>query len=126
MNKTCKEIPNELIHSGTKISQSDFLKICEKYNLSLIEVDELSKSISDLQLYLNDDTESADEDELIKALKGYNLPYIDNRPKNGVLWVIGGIEIKDIIEQLSETGYVFHFKECGGKATKKRAGWWTK
>jgi hypothetical protein len=43
-----------------------------------------------------------------------------------VLWVIGGIEIKDIIEQLSETGYVFHFKECGGKATKKRAGWWTK
>ena len=126
MNKTCKEIQNELIHSGTKISQSDFLKIYEKYNLSLIEVDELSKSISDLQLYLNDDTESADEDELIKALKGYNLPYIDNRPKNGVLWVIGGIEIKDIIEQLSETGYVFHFKECGGKATKKRAGWWTK
>ena len=77
MNKTCKEIQNELIHSGTKISQSDFLKICEKYNLSLIEVDELSKSISDLLLYLNDDTESADEDELIKALKGCNLPYID-------------------------------------------------
>ena len=126
MNKTCKEIQNELIHSGTKISQSDFLKKKKKYNLSLIEVDELSKSISDLQLYLNDDTESADEDELIKALKGYNLPYIDNRPKNGVLWVIGGIEIKDIIEQLSETGYVFHFKECGGKASKKRAGWWTK
>ena len=65
MNKTCKEIQNELIHSGTKISQSDFLKICEKYNLSLIEVDELSKSISDLQLYLNDDTESADEDIMI-------------------------------------------------------------
>ena len=126
MNKTFKEIQNELIHSETKVIQSGFLKICEKHNLSLIEVDELSKSISDLQLFLNDNTESADEDELIKALKGRNLPYIDNRPKNGVLWVIGGIEIKDIIEQLSETGYVFHFKECGGKATKKRAGWWTK
>lgn len=126
MNKTCKEIQNELIRSGTKISQNDFLKICEKHNLSLIEVDELSKSISDLQLFLNDNTESAGEDVLIKALKGRNLPYIDNRPKNGVLWVIGGIEIKDIVEQLSEMGYVFHFKECGGKATKKRAGWWTK
>lgn len=126
MNKTCKEIQKELICSGTKISQSDFLKICEKYSLSLIEVDELSKSVSDLQLFLNDNTESAGEDELIKALKGRNLSYIDNRPKNGVLWVIGGIEIKDIIEQLSEMGYVFHFKECGGKATKKRAGWWTK
>lgn len=65
------------------------------------------------------------KDELIEALKSLNIPYIDNRPKKGVLWVLGGIEIQSSINRLSSMGYVFHFKECGGKATKGKPAWWT-
>lgn len=125
MNDICEKIFATLTRSEEKISVDSFLDTCEKNSLSPLEVDILSKRISERQLFLESKHDSESSDDLVAALKIYHLPYIDNRSKNGVLWVLGGLEIKGYIEQLSAMGYTFHFKESGGKSTKKRAAWWT-
>ena len=99
--------------------------ICDKYSLSPIEVDFLSKEVLERNLFRKELSLVKPKDDLIEVLKSLNVSYIDNRPKKGVLWVLGGIEIQSIVNQLGSMGYVFHFKECGGKATKGQSAWWT-
>lgn len=120
-----QKILSKLICQGRKISTSEFLDICDKYSLSPIEVDFLSTKILEKNLFRKEISQVKTKDELIEALKSLNIPYIDNRPKKGVLWVLGGIEIQSAINRLSSMGYVFHLKECGGKATKGQSAWWT-
>lgn len=125
MSEKSQKILSNLICQRRRISTSEFLDICDKYSLSPIEVDFLSTKILENNLFRKEIPLVKTEDDLIEALKSLNIPYIDNRSKKGVLWVLGGIEIQSIINQLSSMGYVFHFKECGGKATKGQSAWWT-
>ena len=125
MSEKSQKILSNLIHQRRKISTSEFLDICDKYSLSPIEVDFLSTKILEKNLFCKETSSVKLKDDLIEALKSLNVSYIDNRPKKGVLWVLGGIEIQSIIDRLSSMGYVFHFKECGGKATKGQSAWWT-
>jgi len=125
MSEKIQKILSNLIRQGRKISTSEFLDICDKYSLSPIEVDFLSTKILEKNLFCKETSSVKPKDDLIEALKSLNVSYIDNRPKKGVLWVLGGTEIQSIIDRLSSMGYVFHFKECGGKATKGQSAWWT-
>lgn len=124
MSEKIQKILSNLIHQRRKISTSEFLDICDKYSLSPIEVDFLSTKILEKNLFCKEILSVKPKDDLIEALKSLNVSYIDNRPKKGVLWVLGGIEIQSIIDRLSSMGYVFHFKECGGKAIKGQSAWW--
>ena len=125
MSEKIQKILSNLIRQGRKISTSEFLDICDKYSLPPIDVDFLSTKIWEKNLFRKETSSVKPKDYLIEALKSLNVSYIDNRPKKGVLWVLGGTEIQTIINRLSLMGYVFHFKECGGKATKGQSAWWT-
>lgn len=68
----------------------------------------------------------ADDDErtLIRSLKRLGVRYVDKRPSGGALWVIGGEDLRPLMKQLAEKGFKFTYTSKGGRATKRRPGWW--
>ncbi len=54
-----------------------------------------------------------------------NISFIDNRQKNGCLWMIGGEELKVFADKCSTRGVTFHFKADGARATEYSSAWWT-
>lgn len=54
-----------------------------------------------------------------------NISFIDNRRKNGYLWMIGGKELKGFADKCSARGVTFHFKADGARATEYSSAWWT-
>jgi hypothetical protein len=54
------------------------------------------------------------------------LDPIDKTTNGGALWVIGGRELRSIMEELKQRGVIFTFKRGGGQATNHQDGWWYK
>lgn len=72
----------------------------------------------------NQDNLTRDEiiEKIIKPVLGKNkIRFIDNRSKKGAFWVIGGMEIADILKVFSKYKVSFIFKKDGGRAV-----WYTK
>ncbi|WP_406944165.1 hypothetical protein ACJA3J_12340 [Halobacillus sp. SY10] len=67
-----------------------------------------------------------DEDSLVEELRGMDLQFIDKRRKGGCLWVVGGAELDSVMNKFAGRGIRFIFKPNGGRATKKKPGWFTK
>jgi hypothetical protein len=61
-------------------------------------------------------------------LRGKGLEVIDNRPKGGALWVVGGIELMQVLKEMrnQEVKVIFNFASRGGQATRGRPAWWTR
>ena len=77
---------------------------------------------------------SRKKETIITILEKRGVAYIDKRQENGNLWIIGGQELKDIVEIAKTIGVYFHFKPEGGRikfypqgsrATNGKPGWWT-
>lgn len=66
------------------------------------------------------------EIDIISLLEKHHIKYVDKRPNNGSLWIIGGHELDDFVKQAKAIGVRFAFKADGGKATKGVPGWWAK
>lgn len=64
--------------------------------------------------------------DILALLRQRGVHFVDKRSNGGALWLIGGNELKPIITEATRLGFVFHFKEDGGKATKGAPGWWAK
>lgn len=78
----------------------------------------------------SDTLESAEREitasrSLLDFLAANNIPFIDNRQKNGCLWMIGGEELKVFADKCSARAVIFHFKADGSKATGYSPAWWT-
>jgi hypothetical protein len=56
-------------------------------------------------------------------LMRHRLKIVDKRPSKGRLWVVGGPELKVILDQLKGDGIRFQYVSGGGKATDGRPGW---
>lgn len=69
---------------------------------------------------------SVKKDTIINVLKESGVTYIDKRQENGNLWIIGGQELKDIVEIAKKIGVYFQFKPEGGKISKHKPAWWAK
>lgn len=85
---------------------------------SLIEPIWMDKSKSSEQ-------EISASNSLLDFLVANNISFIDNRQKNGCLWMIGGEELKEFADKCSAYGVTFHFKADGAKTTKHSPAWWT-
>ena len=59
-------------------------------------------------------------------LSSVGLTTVDKRPSGGVLWVIGGQELKPKLEAFVNNEIRFNFAPKGGQATKGLPAWWTK
>lgn len=53
-----------------------------------------------------------------------NVPYIDNRDKAGCLWIVGGEELKPLVEKYKSFGVLFRYKESS-RAIGGQPAWWT-
>lgn len=60
----------------------------------------------------------------LSFLVGQGLEVAATRPKGGSLWVIGGMELNQIMQEVSKKGYRFIYSAEGGKSTKNRAAWY--
>lgn len=73
----------------------------------------------------NAQTSTPPTDSLIARIEQTGIPYIDNRSKNGALWIIGGKELRPFVDACAEEGVYFRYKSEGARATKGAAAWWT-
>ena len=86
-------------------------------------------NISDNEI-LNEETPSIkseimSEDPIIRYLLDNDIEYIDKRDKRGSLWVLGGVELSDFMNEIEKSiGVKFTFTEKGGKATNYKSGWY--
>ncbi|WHY84026.1 AAA domain-containing protein [Neobacillus novalis] len=64
-------------------------------------------------------------DSLYSYLTSNNYEVIDNRPKGGSLWLVGGAELRPLINELRQKGITFQFTAKGSRATKYKTGWFT-
>ena len=64
--------------------------------------------------------------ELLKQLKEAQAEVVDKRKNGGALWIVGGKDLKNVMQSFKEMGVHFAFKAGGGKATKGKDGWWAK
>lgn len=69
---------------------------------------------------------SVKKDTIITILKESGIAYIDKRQENGNLWIIGGQELKGIVEIAKKIGVYFQFKPEGGRISKHKPAWWAK
>lgn len=62
---------------------------------------------------------------LTQLLHSLGLVVVDKRPLGGALWVIGGRELKPLMEQLQMRGFDFTYAKHGGRAVDYNSAWWT-
>ena len=62
---------------------------------------------------------------VFRRLHELNAQIIDKRKSGGALWVKGGKDLSDIMEEFKSLGISFHFKKGGGRATKGEDAWYT-
>lgn len=72
------------------------------------------------------ETESVPLSDLFKKLADIHAEVVDKRENGGALWVIGGEDLKPIMQAFKDAGVHFSFKAGGGKATRGQDGWWAK
>ena len=64
---------------------------------------------------------------MFQFLRNNGVEFIDNRGKNGALWIVGGSSLSDIAQECKyRFGVTFTFKPEGGQCTKHRPAWWTR
>ena len=72
------------------------------------------------------ETSPADAADVIDLLKKHNIPFVDRRAKGGALWVIGGPELRPIMNECKSLGVRFTYQPEGGRATRNKPGWYGK
>lgn len=64
--------------------------------------------------------------DIISFLQDSKIPFVDKRAKGGCLWIIGGDELKPIVEQCGRRNVVFQYKADGSRSTGGHPAWWLK
>lgn len=71
-------------------------------------------------------TDEEGDDPVCRLFKEEGLEFLDYRDRGGSLWVIGDLELEDVMDELRAKGFTFHYRAEGGRATKGRSAWWWK
>lgn len=61
--------------------------------------------------------------DISDVLKEKGIAFVDKRQFGGALWVIGGRELEDLMQELKAQGYRFWFSQKGGKVSKNQPAW---
>ena len=96
-------------------------------NLKINDDNNMKKQVADNYISIqHKQAQNKDKvDTVIKPLLNkYKIEFIDNRSKQGVFWVIGGLEIQNIMKSLGRYGFRFVFKKEGGRASKNKPAWY--
>ena len=63
---------------------------------------------------------------LLQTIHDKHIELIDKRNNGGALWMVGGQELRPIVDSFQKAGVHFTFKAGGDTATSKRDAWWAK
>lgn len=111
---------SELSNVVSKATELGFIfRLCEKENVWYLEGKKGIKKESDIKSKTKKDT-------IITILEKRGVEYIDKRQENGALWIIGGLELKDIVDVEKTIGVYFLFKPEGGRISKHNPACWAK
>lgn len=111
---------SELSNVVLKAAELGFIfRFHEKDNAWYLEGKKTIKKESDINPKTKKDT-------IITILEKRGVEYIDKRQENGALWIIGGAELKDIVDIAKTIGVYFRFKPEGGRISKHKPAWWAK
>ncbi|HDR6309430.1 TPA: hypothetical protein QCU60_001251 [Bacillus cereus] len=70
------------------------------------------------------DTEILEEDfDLMSYLQSHDIEIIDKRSAGGSLWLIGGWELKEVLDPLKLRKIYFRYTAKGGRVTKRKPAW---
>ncbi|HHP5616466.1 sigma factor-like helix-turn-helix DNA-binding protein [Bacillus cereus] len=70
------------------------------------------------------DTEILEEDfNLMSYLQSHDIEVIDKRSAGGSLWLIGGWELKEVLDPLKPRKIYFRYTAKGGRVTKRKPAW---
>lgn len=94
-------------------------RLHEKDNAWYLKGKKIIKKESDIKSKTKKDT-------IITILEKRGVEYIDKRQENGALWIIGGAELKDLVDVAKTIGVYFQFKPEGGRISKHKPAWWAK
>lgn len=62
----------------------------------------------------------------VDVLRSVGLEVIDKRPQGGALWVVGGNELKTLMDAFAAQGLAFTYTPGGSKSTGNRPAWFIK
>lgn len=111
---------SELSNVVSKAAELGFVfRLHEKENAWYLEGKKTIKKEADIKPKTKKDT-------IITILEKRGVEYIDKRQENGALWIIGGAELKDIVDVAKTIGVYFRFKPEGGRISKHKPAWWAK
>lgn len=71
-------------------------------------------------------TEDIIQTKVKPLLAKHKIKFIDKRSKGGAFWILGGSEIKGLIDTFNQYGLKFAFAKNGGRATGHKPSWYTK
>lgn len=88
------------------------------------EVQEPAQKEKTLEKVETTDTEVLEEDfDLISYLQSHNIEIIDKRSAGGSLWLVGGWELKEVLDPLKPRKIYFRYTAKGGRVTKRKPAW---
>ncbi|MDH2879775.1 sigma factor-like helix-turn-helix DNA-binding protein [Bacillus cytotoxicus] len=64
-----------------------------------------------------------DDFDLMDYLQEHNIEVIDKRSAGGALWLLGGWELKEVLDPLKVHRIYFRFTAKGGRVTKRKPAW---
>ncbi|RXG07601.1 hypothetical protein EO768_15280 [Bacillus cereus] len=88
------------------------------------EVQEPAQKEKTLEKVETTDTEVLEEDfDLISYLQSHDVEIIDKRSAGGSLWLVGGWELKEVLDPLKPRKIYFRYTAKGGRVTKRKPAW---
>jgi hypothetical protein len=72
------------------------------------------------------DGEFSSSTDLRHLFKADNLEIHDKRDRGGCFWVVGGAELRPLMETLKKRGITFSFTPNGSRTTGRRPAWYLK
>src|SRR5699024_561164 len=67
-----------------------------------------------------------DISSLTNYLSSKGLKFVDKRDRGGSLWVVGGMELQPIFNEIADNNIYFQFTPNGSRSTKNQPGWYLK
>ncbi|NRY63820.1 UvrD-helicase domain-containing protein [Clostridium beijerinckii] len=111
------DIKEKEIIQGSNDEQIKNLNGNNEDNINEKTIPEESRKINDVDIV----------DTVVKPVLTKNkIKFVDNRAKKGAFWIIGGMELQNIIRIFNKHGLKFAFAKNGGKATGRKPSWYLK
>ncbi|HHK5614731.1 TPA: sigma factor-like helix-turn-helix DNA-binding protein [Bacillus paranthracis] len=113
-----------VIEEDIPVKEEEKEPVIEEKVLVKEEVQDPAQKEKTLEKVETTDTEVLEEDfDLISYLQSHDIEIIDKRSAGGSLWLVGGWELKEVLDPLKPRKIYFRYTAKGGRVTKRKPAW---